>query len=107
MGIGAVLYSIGLVAAVISLSTLANNPAFAGPDAPPELQNIDIKTVFITAAVFGGIFVLLLWTIFFSLGTKSARRYFRLVCPSCGHTKVRANDFFFNRGKCKRCGVVW
>ncbi|WP_442484926.1 hypothetical protein [Aeoliella sp. SH292] len=107
VGIGAVLYTLGAGFGVVGVMMIANNPEILGADAPPELQNIDLRTAAMVGIAFLFGFVLLLWTIFFSLGTKSARRYFRLVCPSCGNTKVKANDFFFNRGKCKRCGVVW
>lgn len=108
VGLAAFFYTLGLVGGGFALFALANNPdGLLGPGDPVVAQDIDLRTaILVGIAVLAG-FVLLMWIIFFSLGTKSARRYFQLVCPSCGHTKVKANDFFFNRGKCKRCGVIW
>ena len=48
-----------------------------------------------------------LFTITFSLGTRPAKEYFRLRCPSCGRFTSAAADFFFNTAKCKRCGNKW
>jgi hypothetical protein len=41
------------------------------------------------------------------LGIRSARAYFRLICPECRSAEAKADDFFFNRAKCKACGRVW
>lgn len=49
----------------------------------------------------------ILLTVVFSLGTKSAKRYFGLVCPACGSTKCKAGDFLFNKVKCVDCGGEW
>ncbi len=43
------------------------------------------------------------WTVVFSMGSKSAKTYFNLVCPSCGQLRGRAADFFFRRAKCGPC----
>jgi len=55
-------------------------------------------TLFISACLF---------TIVFSLGTQSAKKYFRLRCPECGRYTSSAADFFFNEAKCKKCGEIW
>ncbi len=43
------------------------------------------------------------WTVVFAMGTKSAKAYFNLACPSCGQFRGRAADFFFKRAKCGPC----
>ena len=48
-----------------------------------------------------------LYTIFFALGRPSAKRYFRLECPSCGQFTNTANDFLFAQAKCRACRKVW
>ena len=48
-----------------------------------------------------------LFTIVFSLGCRSAKKYFALRCPECGKFTSAAADFFFNRAKCKSCGEIW
>jgi hypothetical protein len=58
----------------------------------------------------GGVFLfqaICLYTIFFALGTPSARLFFRLRCPLCGEFTSTAADFFFNRALCKRCPKAW
>ncbi len=53
------------------------------------------------------VFCLVFWTIYFSLGRLSARRYFRLICPNCGAPAAQAADFFVTRAKCRRCTYTW
>lgn len=50
---------------------------------------------------------LCLWVAFFALGRPSARRWFRLVCPSCESRRVRAVGFLYSRARCRRCQAVW
>ena len=59
----------------------------------------------------GTVAILLIQTVtllvlFFSLGTRTAREHFRLICPACGASTQRAADFLFSRAKCD-CGNVW
>jgi len=48
-----------------------------------------------------------LYTVFFALGSSSARLYFDLSCPWCRRFTSAAADFFFNRAKCTSCKKVW
>ncbi|MER3415598.1 MAG: hypothetical protein C4297_05225 [Gemmataceae bacterium] len=57
--------------------------------------------------IVGTVLALCLYVIFFALGRPSARQYFRLRCPSCGKFTNQAADFFFNRAKCRTCGIIW
>lgn len=43
----------------------------------------------------------------FLMSTRSARRFFRVVCPSCGSTRVKARDFLYRDKRCKSCPAVW
>ena len=64
-----------------------------------------------TASVVGNGISLLMSVIFllpaFFLGTMQARRYFGVVCPICGSTKVKAGDFFYREKRCKACPSTW
>lgn len=57
--------------------------------------------------VTGLLSIVLLLVIFFALGTVSARRHFRLVCPRCGSSRSRAVDFSFSLASCQRCRYRW
>lgn len=41
------------------------------------------------------------------LGRRESREYYRLVCPQCGSTSVKAADFFFNKAVCPECRLTW
>jgi hypothetical protein len=43
----------------------------------------------------------------FLVSTASARRFFRVVCPSCGSTRVKARDFVYREKRCKDCPATW
>lgn len=43
----------------------------------------------------------------FLVSTASARRYFGVVCPSCGSTRVKARDFVYREKRCKDCPATW
>jgi hypothetical protein len=45
--------------------------------------------------------------IFITFGTNSAKEHFNLACPNCSNKKVKADDFLFNKAKCKQCNFVW
>ena len=77
-----------------------------------------VLAIFTFAAISGGylpmwvgllqiVQVSLLYVIFFSLGQRSARIYFRLKCPQCGNLTNKAADFFFSKAKCRACEHVW
>lgn len=60
-----------------------------------------------TAGVIFGSQAILLYILFFALGTESSRKYFQLVCPKCGSKKIKAGNFFFTKTKCKSCNDKW
>lgn len=43
----------------------------------------------------------------FLMSTRKARRYFGVVCPACGSTKVKAGDFLYREKRCKICQRTW
>lgn len=90
---------VGMLGAI--LMGLAGVAAIVGgqPDDPAALRLV-LALVFLTISTC-------LFIITFSLGTRSARLFFRLRCPSCGRFTSSAADFFFNMAKCKRCKEVW
>ncbi len=42
-----------------------------------------------------------------ALGRASALRWFRLVCPSCGHATTLGTDLRFREARCTECGEVY
>jgi hypothetical protein len=48
-----------------------------------------------------------LFIMFFALGTKGAREYFRVICPECGEHKVKAGNFLFTKVICRKCNKEW
>lgn len=100
--IAAVIYSLTVIGFLVALSTPEAMNADGMPMNPAALRSSMIAILAVVAVLAAA-----LWTIFFSLGRPSARRYFRLVCPNCGHKKVRAVDFFFSKAKCKQCSTIW
>jgi len=48
-----------------------------------------------------------LFPMFFALGTVGAREHFRVICPQCGHTKVKGGDFLFTKAICRKCNTSW
>jgi len=73
------------------------------------LASMGIRTIgeFVVVTMAVGVPAAALFTMFFSIGTHSARRYFGLVCPSCGSMKCKAADFFFTKARCATCGSEW
>jgi hypothetical protein len=61
----------------------------------------------VAAVVIIGSQAILLYILFFTLGTAGARKYFHLICPVCGSTKAKAADFLFAKAKCKDCDNQW
>jgi predicted Zn finger-like uncharacterized protein len=90
---------LGLLGALLML--LVGIVSFAGG---PVQGGMLAKLVMSGAALF---ISACLFTIVFSLGTQSAKKYFRLRCPECGRYTSSAADFFFNEAKCKNCGEIW
>jgi predicted Zn finger-like uncharacterized protein len=72
----------------------------AGPPQNNSLAKFIIAgiSLFVSACLF---------TIVFSLASRSAKIYFALRCPECGNFTSAAADFFFNKAKCKKCGEIW
>jgi hypothetical protein len=64
----------------------------------------EMPLLLVGSALLGATCVL---TNYIALGRQSARRHFRLQCPSCGSFAVKAANFFFTRVKCKDCQKVW
>jgi hypothetical protein len=60
-----------------------------------------------TAAIICGSQAILLYIVFFMLGTIGAKEYFRLVCPTCNQVTTKGADFFFSKAKCKACNIEW
>jgi predicted Zn finger-like uncharacterized protein len=81
-----------LLAGVVTLT--------AGPPQNSSLAKLVIGgiSLFVSACLF---------TIVFSLASRSAKIYFALRCPECGKFTSAAADFFFNKAKCKNCGEIW
>jgi hypothetical protein len=50
---------------------------------------------------------ILLFILFFALGTEGSKKYFKLVCPKCNSTNAKAANFFFTKAKCKDCSNQW
>lgn len=48
-----------------------------------------------------------LFPMFFALGTQGARTHFRLTCPQCGHAKPKGGDFLFTKAICRKCNASW
>jgi len=48
-----------------------------------------------------------LYVLFFSLGTKEAKKHFGLICPQCGIATSKAGNFLFTQAVCKKCNVKW
>jgi len=48
-----------------------------------------------------------LFPMFFALGTRGAREYFRVICPECGSSKVKGGNFLFTKAQCRKCNLVW
>ncbi len=85
---------LGLVGAIImSLITVM---IFANPN--PE------NSLF---GVISGSQAILLFILFFAIGTTDARIHFRLICPKCGSMKTKAANFFFTKARCKTCNIEW
>jgi len=73
----------------------------------PDRNQVRPNLATLITAIAFSIWVLLMITIFVCLGRTSAKRYFRLVCPTCRKTTNKAADFLFNRASCKACGRIW
>lgn len=104
--ISAVLYTIGGIFGAIGVVALLNNPELLTAEGMPPNAIVTPSALILGFAMLAAT-VIAMWTIFFSLGRPSARQYFRLICPRCGHKKVRAADFLFNKAKCKKCSAMW
>ncbi len=48
-----------------------------------------------------------LFPMFFALGTRESRQYFRLVCPQCGSSKPKGGNFLFTKAICRQCKTIW
>jgi hypothetical protein len=48
-----------------------------------------------------------LFPMFFALGTAGAKEHFRLICPGCGKSKVKAGNFLFTKVICRQCNTAW
>jgi len=45
--------------------------------------------------------------VFLALGTRSAREYFRMVCPDCGSAVTVLCGFTLSRARCRNCEREW
>ncbi len=60
----------------------------------------------LVALVLAGL-VVPLFVAAFALARPGALRWFDLMCPKCGAPAGRANDFFFRKARCSKCGNTW
>src|SRR5262249_44259120 len=91
---------LGIIAAVIL--TLIGIVSLTSP--PPAQQPVWAAQADAAISLFSAA---CLYTIFFALGTASARDPSRLRCPACGRFTGTAADFLFNRARCASCPNVW
>jgi hypothetical protein len=61
-----------------------------------------VLTLFSLVVVVGPLLV-----VFVAFGRPKARAFFGLICPRCGVPTNKADDFFFNKARCRKCGGVW
>jgi hypothetical protein len=48
-----------------------------------------------------------LLVVFLALGARSAREYYKMVCPSCGSAGTASSARFFTRVRCRNCDHEW
>lgn len=90
---------LGVIGAVLMLLVgVVSLAAGAAPGNPVARFIIAGVSLFVSGCLF---------TIFFSLGSRSAKAYFALRCPECRAFTSAAADFLFNKAKCKKCGEIW
>jgi hypothetical protein len=87
---------LGLAAAI--LLTVIAVVTFAHSGEQPEMMIV---------AVFVAVQGIPLFPMFFALGTNGAREHFRLICPSCGSSRVKGANFLFTKAICRRCNATW
>jgi hypothetical protein len=87
---------LGLLSAVLA-SFIAIALIFAQT---PKSGTVVVEIIF-------GLQAILLYVLFFALGTAGAKAHFRLVCSACGSMKTKAANFSFTKAKCKACKNEW
>ena len=65
------------------------------------------KPIILFACTVSIIQAILLFVMYFSLGTIGSREHFNVICSECGKTKVKAGDFLFTKVKCPKCNKEW
>lgn len=48
-----------------------------------------------------------LFILFFAFGTVGVRKYFNVICPVCGQSKVKSGDPSFSTVICRKCNATW
>lgn len=78
------------------------------------ISTVSLDLIWIHKVQPGNLYLLLwlvqllaLYMIVFSLGARGSRAHFKLICPSCGSTRVKARDLLFHKAACRTCGGEW
>jgi hypothetical protein len=87
---------VGLLGAIIL--TLSAYGAFVRIPVRPEM---------LIVAILMALQGIPLFPLFFALGTVAAKEHFRVICPSCGGSKVKGSDFLFTKVTCRNCNAQW
>ena len=71
------------------------------------IPQIGIKPLALFACIVSAVQALLLFVMYFALGTIGAREHFNVLCSDCGKTKVKGGDFLFSKVICCKCNKEW
>jgi uncharacterized protein YacL len=72
-----------------------------------SISQIEKEPSMILSCIVNGIQSILLFIMYFSLGTIGSREHFNVLCSECGKTKVKAGDFLFTKVTCPKCNKEW
>ena len=71
------------------------------------ITEIGQRSYMMFAGIVSIVQAVLLFVMYFALGTTDSREYFKVVCPECGERKVKAGDFLFSKVICRKCSKEW
>ena len=71
------------------------------------ITEIGQRSYMMFASIVSMVQAVLLFLMYFALGTAGSREYFKVICPGCGERKVRAGDFLFSKVICSKCSKEW
>lgn len=72
-----------------------------------SVMQISKRPYMTLTSIVSAIQAILLFIMYFALGTIGAREYFNVLCSDCGKTKVKAGDFLFKKVICSKCKKEW